>query len=155
MMWKTQKTRAFAVLLCTLGLAAPAFAGEAPSESGTLTVSITNVQNDKGQIGCSLYTSKDGFPSEPKKAKSLMFVKQRGGKATCVFEGLKRGAYAVSVMHDQNKDGELETSIVGRPKEWWGVSNDVPAERFGPPKYEKAKFEYTGEPKTIPVKLQL
>jgi uncharacterized protein (DUF2141 family) len=28
-------------------------------------------------------------------------------------------------------------------------------ERFGPPKYEKAKFTYSGDAKAIPVKLQL
>ncbi len=154
-MLKTRKKRAFTIVLCALGLAASAFAEAPPSDSGTLIVSITNIRNDKGQIGCSLFGSEDGFPSEPKKAKAQMFVKQSGGKATCTFKGVRPGTYAVSVMHDENQDGELETSLVGRPKEWWGVSNDVPAERFGPPKYENAKFTYSGEAKAIPVKLQL
>ncbi|MBT8469966.1 MAG: DUF2141 domain-containing protein, partial [Deltaproteobacteria bacterium] len=72
-----------------------------------------------------------------------------------VFKGLEPGKYAVSVMHDEDKDGELKTSMVGRPKEWWGVSNNVPPERFGPPKYQAAVFSYTGDPKTIKVKLRL
>jgi uncharacterized protein (DUF2141 family) len=58
-------------------------------------------------------------------------------------------------MHDENEDGELETSFVGRPQEWWGVSNDAPAERFGPPKYENASFPYAGTAETIKVKLRL
>jgi len=85
----------------------------------------------------------------------VVFVKSKSGKATCVFKGLKPGKYAVSVMHDEDKDGELKTSMGGRPKEWWGVSNNVPPERFGPPKYEAALFSYTGEPKTIKVKLRI
>lgn len=84
-----------------------------------------------------------------------MFVKPKAGKATCAFKGVKPGKYAVSVMHDENKDGELKTSMIGRPKEWWGVSNNVPPERFGPPKHEAALFSYAGDPKTIKVKLRL
>ena len=143
------------IAFAALGLSVSASAEEAPPADGTLTVKVTNIQNAKGQIGCSLYASKDGFPSEPDKAKSQMFVKNDGKMATCTFRNVKPGTYAVSVMHDENKDGELETSMVGRPKEWWGVSNDVPAERFGPPKYEKATFKYAGTAKTIKVKLQL
>ena len=58
-------------------------------------------------------------------------------------------------MHDEDKDGELKTNLAGRPREWWGVSNNVPPERFGRrPKYEAATFHLAGEPKTIQIKLQ-
>jgi uncharacterized protein (DUF2141 family) len=139
-----------------LGPAAPAWAdSESPSPDGTLTVQISNIQNDKGQVGCSVFSKKDGFPMKSDKADARMFVKSKGGKATCVFKDVKPGKYAVSVVHDEDKDGEIKTSMVGRPKEWWGVSNDVPAERFGPPKYEKALFNFPGAAKTIKIKLQL
>lgn len=146
----------FILALVALALSAPATAEEeVASPPAGLTVDISNIQNDKGQIGCSLYSKDDGFPSKPNKADAMMFVKSKAGKATCVFKGVKAGKYAVSVMHDEDKDGELKTSMVGRPKEWWGVSNNVPPERFGPPKYEAALFSYTGDPKTIKVKLRL
>jgi uncharacterized protein (DUF2141 family) len=58
-------------------------------------------------------------------------------------------------MHDEDNDGELKTSMVGRPKEWWGVSSNVPAQRFGPPKYESATFDHDGKGKTIQIKLRL
>lgn len=142
--------------IIAFGLAGPAAADADASRSpGTLVVEVSNVPNDKGQIGCSLYSSKNGFPSNPKKAQKSMFVTSKNGKATCVFEGVKPGKYAVSVMHDEDKDGALDTSLVGRPKEWWGVSNNVPAERFGPPKYDAATFDFASEPKTIRIKLRL
>lgn len=142
-------------LLLTLALIPLPSTALADSIAGTLTVDVSNIQNDAGQIGCSLYSKEDGFPSKPEKAADRMFVKSKAGKATCVFKGVKPGKYAVSVMHDEDKDGELKTNMVGRPKEWWGVSNNVPPERFGPPKYEAASFSYGGEPKTIQVKLRL
>lgn len=139
-----------------LAFAAPAVADtDAQPPDGTLTVRIWNIQNGKGQIGCSLFSKKDGFPMEADKADATMFVQSKAGKATCIFKDVKPGRYAVSVMHDEDKNGELKTSLVGRPKEWWGVSNDVPAERFGPPKYQKALFDFSGSPKAIKVKLQL
>ncbi len=81
-------------------------------------------------------------------------IKPKGRKATCSFKNVKPGAYAVSVMHDIDNDGELDTNMVGRPKEPWGVSNDAPAERFGPPKFEAAKFKYSGKETKLQVKLQ-
>ena len=143
------------MILATLGLTVAASAEEANATQSALTVQVWNIQNDQGQIGCSLYASKEGFPTDSEKAAKSTFVKPKAGKATCTFAGVKPGTYAVSVMHDADKNGELKTNFVGRPKEWWGVSNDVPAERFGPPKYEKATFEIAGAAKTIRVKLQL
>ncbi len=146
----------FILALAAFALSSPAAADEETAgPPAVLTVDISNIPNDKGQIGCSLYSKADGFPSKVEKADAVVFVKSKTGKAICVFKGLKPGKYAVSVMHDEDKDGELKTSMVGRPKEWWGVSNNVPPERFGPPKYEAALFSYTGDPKTIKVRLRL
>ena len=155
-MTRSNTVHTFIFAMLALGFSARAAADEETgSPAALLTVDVSNIPNDKGQIGCSLYSKEEGFPSKPEKADSMMFVKSKAGKATCVFKGLKPGKYAVSVMHDEDKDGELKTSMVGRPKEWWGVSNDVPPERFGPPKFNAALFSYTGEPKTIEVKLRL
>lgn len=155
-MSKTKPLHWHMLVVAAFGLSASAAADdEATSTKGTLVVDISNIQNDKGQIGCSLYSKEDGFPTKSEKADARMFVKQKAGKATCMFKDVKPGKYAVSVMHDEDKDGKLKTNMVGRPKEWWGVSNNVPAERLGPPKYKAATFAYTGDPKTIKVKLRL
>lgn len=142
-------------LAALVSLATHASADESNPTAGVLSVQIVNIQSDKGQIGCSLYSKSDGFPSDSRKADRRMFVPLAAGKATCTFKGVKTGTYAVSVMHDEDKNEKLETSMVGRPQEWWGVSNDVPAERFGPPKYEKATFKFDGSTKAIKVKLRL
>jgi len=140
----------------TFGICAAAAADAEPASiPPTLTVEISNLQSDKGQVGCSLYSKQDGFPSKPGKADVTVFVQPKARKAVCVFKGLKPGKYAVSVMHDENKDGKLETSMVGRPKEPWGVSNNVPPERFGPPKFEAALFSYAGGAQTLRVNLRL
>ena len=155
-MARRSTVQTFVFALVAFAWTVPATADEeTASPPPVLTVDVTNIPNEKGQIGCSLYSKEDGFPSKPEKAAAKVFVKSKAGKATCVFKGLEPGKYAVSVMHDEDKNGELKTSMVGRPKEWWGVSNNVPPERFGPPKYEAALFSYTGNPKTIKVRLRI
>ncbi len=51
------------------------------------------------------------------------------------------GSYAASVLHDENKDGELETGMLGIPKEGVGFSND-PRIIKGTPSFEKTRFEF-------------
>ena len=157
-MLKSRAARWSLLAIVTFGLFAPTQAAaddEAASIAPTLTVERSNLQNDEGQVGCSLYSKEDGFPTKAGKADVTMFVQPKAGKALCVFKGVKPGKYAVSVMHDENNDGKLETSMIGRPKEWWGVSNNAPPERFGPPKFEAALVSYAGDAETIKVKLRL
>lgn len=52
---------------------------------------------------------------------------------------LPYGQYAISVYHDRNANGKLDTGLFGIPKEPLGTSNDVKI-RFGPPKYDDAAF---------------
>ncbi len=154
----TQK-RWIAVAALTLAAVAPALAqdeeGAQTETVDTIVIEISNLQNDGGQIGCSLFSKEDGFPMKADKADKRLWVRSKSKKATCTFSGMKAGAYAIAVVHDADENGELNTSFVGRPKEWWGVSNNAPAHRFGPPKFEEAKFQYEGGKKTLKVKLQL
>lgn len=119
-----------------------------------LVINVSNIQNTDGRIGCTLFSKEDGFPSEPDKADKRVWVQHKSDKATCKFRNVKPGEYAVAVMHDEDKNGELNTSMVGRPQEGWGVSKNVPPRRFGPPKYEDAKLKYAGGQMTIDIKLR-
>jgi uncharacterized protein (DUF2141 family) len=153
------RNTSIAVLALTLVAAAPGVAQEddAPVEEkpvDAIVVQVTGLKTDAGQIGCAVFAKEDGFPNETGKASKQMFIKPKGKKATCSFDALKPGTYAVSVVHDVDKNGELNTSFVGKPKEPWGVSNNAPAQRFGPPLYKDCKFKYEGAKKTLTVKLQ-
>jgi len=55
-----------------VSLSAPALAEGSSPPAGTITVEVWNLQNDEGQVGCSLYSKKDGFPTDSKKAKARM-----------------------------------------------------------------------------------
>ena len=102
----------------------------------------------------SLFSKEDGFPSSAEKSDKRVWTQHKSDKAICKFRNVKAGEYAVAVMHDEDKNSELNTSMVGRPQEGWGVSKNVPARRFGPPKYDDAKFKYAGGQMTIDIKLR-
>jgi len=47
--------------------------------------------------------------------------------------------YAVSVFHDENYNGKLDTNLLGIPREGVGASNDARG-NFRPPKFGAAAF---------------
>jgi len=148
-----------AVLAVTLVATTPALAddSEAPAEEkpvDAIVIEVTGLKSDTGQIGCAIFSKEDGFPDEIDKALKQILIKPKGKKATCTFERYKPSTYAISVMHDLDMNGELNTSFVGKPKEPWGVSKNAPQQRFGPPLYKDCKFQYEGGTKTLNVKLQ-
>jgi uncharacterized protein (DUF2141 family) len=51
------------------------------------------------------------------------------------------GNYALAVIHDANANGRLDT-FAGIPREGFGFSRNPPI-RFGPPKFEEARFAIT------------
>jgi uncharacterized protein (DUF2141 family) len=119
-----------------------------------IVIEVSGLQADDGQIGCAIFRKEDGFPDEIDKAMKQVLVKPKAKKATCRFEGYEPGTYAISVMHDLDMNGELNTSFVGKPKEPWGVSNNAPMQRFGPPLYKDCTFQYASGEKTLKVRLQ-
>jgi uncharacterized protein (DUF2141 family) len=151
--------RMIGLVVCVLALHASVLAqdGDAPAEEepvDAIVVEVSGLKSNDGQIGCAIFSKEEGFPDEIEKADKQLLVKPKAKKATCTFVGWKPGTYAISVMHDIDMSGELNTSFVGKPKEPWGVSNDAPARRFGPPVYKDCKFKYGGGKKTLKIKLQ-
>ena len=54
------------------------------------------------------------------------------------FRNLASGSYALSIVHDENGNGRLDT-FAKIPREGYGFSGNPPI-RFGPPKFAEASF---------------
>lgn len=107
---------------------------------GVIQVKIIGIDHTSGQIRIGLYNGEDSWLKKPPKAVSVKII---DGESEANLTNMPVGIYAVSVYHDEDNDGELDT-ILGIPTEATGSSNDAPA-RFGPPKWCDAKFELKGE----------
>jgi uncharacterized protein (DUF2141 family) len=124
------------------------FFSAATAGSGqTLTVVIKNIKNSKGDVGAALYTSEAGFMKTVWKTKSM---KAHPGEVRLTFENIPAGTYAISIMHDLNSNGEMDTNGVGIPKEGFGFSNDAMGS-FGPPTFEKASLHLTGKDEVVTI----
>lgn len=119
--------------------------------SAEVTVEVGPLKNLKGELRCGIFNQPEGFPTDPKRALARDHHKPEGNTVVCRFAGLAAGTYAVSVLHDEDADGEMATNFIGVPTEGYGVSNNkIPS--MSAPKYEDARFTLAaGEKKTLKV----
>ncbi len=127
--------------------------GHAQPPLATVTVKISGFKGTEGQALVALYDSEQSWLKVPK-ASQVVRAKITGAGMTVEFKDVKPGVYAVSVIHDENKNNELDMRWLPwpKPKEGVAVSND-PENKVGPPKWEGAKF--TVGPEGITVKATL
>jgi uncharacterized protein (DUF2141 family) len=113
------------------------------SQSNQIQVEIVGMRSDKGQVVCALFSSAGDFPKKTDKAvaRSMSVITNR--HAVCEFPGVAPGTYAVSVFHDENSNGKLDTNFMGIPREGVGASNDARG-HLGPPKFDSAAFRFAG-----------
>jgi uncharacterized protein (DUF2141 family) len=113
-----------------------------PPESA-IQVEINGLRNDKGLVLCAIFSSPEAFPKRSEGAIAHAKSEISELHATCQFSGLAPGKYAVSVFHDENSNGRLDTNFIGIPREGVGASNNARG-HFGPPKFDSAAFQYPG-----------
>ncbi len=107
-----------------------------PAASEELTVTVSGIEANAGEIGCALYKGPDGFPMDDSVATTL-WQSARDTGVQCRFDSLEPGDYAVAVSHDFNGNRETDTNFLGIPTEPWGVSNNV-RPSFRAPRFEEA-----------------
>jgi uncharacterized protein (DUF2141 family) len=101
-----------------------------------LEVTIRKIKEGKGTIRVGLFTNEKDFLNRATVGK---VVKAKEGEVKVTFENLQPGDYAISVIHDENENGELDSNLVGLPKEGFAFGNNAMG-MFGPPSFEKAKI---------------
>jgi len=111
--------------------------------NATLTVVVTGATTERGMIGVAVFSTADGFPGNNEKAARTAVQPRLAPVDSVVFRGLAPGQYAVSVYHDLNSNGKLDTNLFGVPKEPWGTSANV-RPSFRAPKFEEAIVNVVG-----------
>lgn len=140
------KRRAMVALAGTLLLLSSSvfvLAQDQPRPENQIHVEISGFRNDQGQVLCAILSLAAGFPKKADKAVAHAQSAIANRHAVCEFPGLAPGAYAVSVIHDENSNGKLDTNFMGIPREGVGASNDAKG-HLGPPKFDAAAFRFTG-----------
>jgi uncharacterized protein (DUF2141 family) len=117
----------------------PSRAGDTADPKGNVIEFLTRPKNDNGVVVCALF-DRIGWLTTPVKP---AWGKIKGNRAVCVFNDVRPGTYGISAYHDENKNGKLDTNVVGMPIEDYCASRDARA-TFSAPSFDDAKFEYKG-----------
>jgi uncharacterized protein (DUF2141 family) len=102
-----------------------------------LEINIDNIKNNNGNIIIGLYAEDNHFPRNASDGKT---VKASTNGISVLFQNIKPGIYAVSALHDENRNEDLDQNKMGMPKEGFGFSNNAKGV-LGPPSFKKAHIE--------------
>ena len=144
------KSNKFAVTLAALTTSLFATLNPASATAAELSVEIKGLVSDSGDVYVAIYD----------KAEKWMKASLAGSKAaakkggvTVIFKDLPEGDYAISLYHDENGNGKMDSNVMGIPIEPYAFSNDA-AGNYGPASFEQAKFTVAGEKKSIVINIK-
>lgn len=124
-----------------------------PEGAGRLVVEITGLRNDAGEVFLSVYPGRQGFPNDITVAVVNRHQPIIDRQCRVVIDPLPYGEYAVSVLHDENLDGQMASTLLGIPKEGFGFSGN-PKAKLGPPDYDDVRFLLLSPEKTMTIVMQ-
>ena len=136
------KTRFIAATIAALAVPFIAHATE-------LSVTVDNIVDIEGTLQIGLFDLA-GYDSG--KAVTGEIVSVDGNSVTASFGDIPEGEYAIKLYQDVNGDGEMNTNPFGMPTEPFAFSNSAKG-RFGPAKWDAAKFTVSGETATHTISL--
>ncbi len=120
---------------------------------GALTINIDGLQNRKGQVCLSVFSTSKGFPSDTKNAVQRQCLKITDAPLRMTLKQLQPGSYAVAVLHDENNDGKANRNFLGIPTEGFGFSQN-PMVLTGPPKFVDSSVLVAGPRTDVQIQLQ-
>jgi len=113
-----------------------------PSVStGSLTVQITALENQRGSVRAALYSNEEAFDNQ-KTDRAMGRIRSELSGSTCTFSwaDLPYGVYALAIYHDVNDNGELDTNVFGIPTEPYAFSNK-PSVKWRSPRFSEVAFQ--------------
>jgi uncharacterized protein (DUF2141 family) len=108
-----------------------------PNTTHAVRITVTNFENIKGKLQVCLTDKKEDFLKQCEYATAVTVT---NNTISLEIANVKTGVYSISLFHDENNNGVLDTKgFFGIPSEPYGFSNN-PSTTFGPPSFEKCIF---------------
>ena len=108
-----------------------------------VTVTVTGVRSDQGDIVGGLYARDDWRRFGKGAPTAEATVQASSGSVTLLFADVPLGRWGLAVFHDANRNGRKDLNIVGVPAEGRGYPNiGAP---LGAPMFEDASFDVQGD----------
>ena len=116
-----------------------------PSETNTLTLTISNINNIEGNLRIGLFNTGESFLEEGQAYRSFN-VEVNDESETIVIKNLPKGNYAIGLYHDKNSNDKCDRNFLGIPKEPYAFSNNFKP-RFSAPTFKDCQFEISSDHK--------
>jgi uncharacterized protein (DUF2141 family) len=110
----------------------------AATDDLTVDIQLSGLRNAKGAVLVCLTANPKAFPDCSKDSSATRAKVITGQAGHMRFAVPHSGSYAIAIIHDENGNGKLDTTM-GMPKEGFGFSRN-PTIMFGPPKFKAASF---------------
>ena len=101
-----------------------------------LTLEVRGFEKKVGNLYGAVYNSEESYMKKPI---ATFSVPVDSSVVTIPCNGLPKDTYAITLFHDENQNGRLDTREFGRPIEKIGFSNDAKGV-MGAPSFSKSKF---------------
>lgn len=115
-----------------------ALAGAGSAQALDLTVEVINPKSPQGAILAAVYAGAEGWLQGSKAAAAQRVPV--ADTTVLVFRNLRPGLHAISLFHDENGNGVMDTTVIGLPVERYGFSRDARA-NLGPPGFADAAID--------------
>ena len=114
------------------------FASPAPPHP-QLVVTVTGVPSAGGDVLLGVWDADGEFLSD-RSRRAGKVLPAATGSVRFTLDELPRGRYAISVLHDKDRNGKMTKSLLGWPVEAYGFSNNARG-LFGAPDFSDCVFE--------------
>jgi uncharacterized protein (DUF2141 family) len=127
-------------LLLIIGITLSSFTSKKVGDGYALTLTVKELRNASGHVQFALYNKDRSIPDHDyENYFKISNGEIDGNSATVTFYDLPAGNYAVNILHDEDKDGEIDKGFV-LPIEGIGFSNIQKIGLGNRPNFEKASF---------------
>lgn len=136
-----------AVAVAWIGLAGSVTSVAA--QAATVEVTIENVKSTDGSLLIAVYDNADDYR---KKAVKELKIPAVTPAATLSLADLAPGDCAITLFHDRNGNGKIDSNLFGIPTEPYGFSGN-PKNLMSPATWEQSRFSVTNNGARLPIRL--
>lgn len=112
-------------------------------ERSSFQLTIEGIDEEVGEVRIAIFDSESAY-NEKEDPIHAVVLDVNNTTLEWNDDDLPYGNYAIAVYHDKNTNGELDTNLLGIPKEAYGFSNNARG-RFGPASWGDAHFTIDSE----------
>jgi len=146
----TLRKVAVALLFLSVAIVSDSLAHAQQSNHASIKIIVTGFKSSDGKVRISVFSTKQNWLKQHEYTTTVLISNKQ---CEWIIENVPYGEYAVSVFHDENSNGVMDTGFMRIPKEPIGFSNNSKPS-FGPPKWNAAKLTIKSPRVEIPVKMQ-